>query len=669
MTPEEFQALYRPTEALTDQGIRSYRARPTTGGEVFCHVFAGIPEEDGERLLRLVEELPPDERAKVLSTLEVDGLTVVVTEVLEGFDGLDSWLTSRSASAASQAPEPDPAVLGEFASLFGVPTEVGDAPGTSEPGRSGTVPPPTREMPAVAPPPSTAAPPTGTQGSPDQGRIEPDVTPPPPSGGSEPGEFTRLFGASDGEVPPPAAPTPTPAPLGAEPPTAPPPVPPDDSPPPPPAGGDAPVSASEPGEFTRLFGAADGPRPTAGATPDPGPPEIVPPPAAAPTPSPEVPTSPPEKAPPAQPGGSEPGEFTRLFGASGASGGTGTSEGPPVAPVVPPPAPPVVPPPVPPAVVTPPPAMPVPPPAPPPKETSPGLPGGSAQAPGGSEPGEFTRLFGAAETPPSTGGPGAAPKSPAPGPVSPPSPPTREVPPDPSGPSEPGEFTRLFGTSDSTPPPAPPYGHAPSETQTPPPPGAAPPGSPPGEFTQLFGAPAPAPPSGGSSPLLPPGGAPTGGLGSGGEAWEERLRGGGGPAKPGAGTGPQYREGLAGSQPPPAPPAAPVPGIAPPDLPTGPGAYTRVVSATPPPPEVPAAETPAATVPEPTKGRRRSDWIILSVILAVVLIAATLIVVFVLRSAGGEPPSPQETEVQVSAYSAGRMITSSSFALGNAEGT
>jgi hypothetical protein len=91
------------------------------------------------------------------------------------------------------------------------------------------------------------------------------------------------------------------------------------------------------------------------------------------------------------------------------------------------------------------------------------------------------------------------------------------------------------------------------------------------------------------------------------------------------------------------PPPAPPPGPAPvqPDLPTGPGAYTRIVSATPASPEAPgAAPVSEAPAPEPKRGRQNSDWIVLAAILAVVLIGAALLVFFVLRTAEGEPPTP-----------------------------
>ena len=147
------------------------------------------------------------------------------------------------------------------------------------------------------------------------------------------------------------------------------------------------------------------------------------------------------------------------------------------------------------------------------------------------------------------------------------------------------------------------------------------------------------------------------------------MRGGGGPGTPGAGTGPQYRQPLTGGAPPPQPPGTQAPGVVPPVLPTGPGEYTRVVSATPAPQESPAGTPPAQAEPESTPGRKRSDWIVLSVILAVVLIGAALLVFFVLRTGDGETPPPEPEAQEVSLYSAGRMITSSSFAFGNAEGT
>lgn len=117
----------------------------------------------------------------------------------------------------------------------------------------------------------------------------PDVggesSPPPPSTTEGPGEFTRMFRAADLATPAPdlAAPS-TPAP--SHPVTPPPPT------PAPPPATPSPASPSEPGEFTRQFGAV---------TP--------------PSPSPTAPPTPPSPAPsPSGPGeDSGPGEFTRQF--------------------------------------------------------------------------------------------------------------------------------------------------------------------------------------------------------------------------------------------------------------------------------------------------------------------------------------------------------------------
>ncbi len=239
--------------------------------------------------------------------------------------------------------------------------------------------------------------------------------PGPPAAASAPPDplaMTGRWAVPGGEKPPVPAPAPAPEPAAAVP--SPPPLrepaPPRDdfdrlfgAPPPAPS----PPGKAEPGEFTRLFGAAPGSTPTV----------LPPPPPAAP---------PPPGQPPSM-GRAEPGEFTRLFGASGAAafpsmgGPSPQPEGPAPAFGAPP--------------------QPLPPPA-------------------GGQAGEFTRLF----------GPRAGPAAPLPaGPAAPAAgsatqafglPAQTVQPSGPPVPQGPSEYTALFGSPGARPayqaPPAPP---------------------------------------------------------------------------------------------------------------------------------------------------------------------------------------------------------------------
>ena len=365
-------------------------------------------------------------------------------------------------------------------------------------GRAGTW-----KVPVAQPPPAPAPPSLATADftqpfvSPAEPTIERSAPPPPPPPApmappaqSQPGEFTRLFQAAN-----------PPAPTSQHPAVAP--------PPPPPAAPMAPPAQSQPGEFTRLFQAAA--PPTAPATlPNltaadsmeatielPVAPAAPPPPPVAAAPS----------APPAQ---SQPGEFTRLFQA----------------------------------------ASPTP-----------------AAQPAESRPGEFTRMFQSPATPPAE----------------------QPAPPPPAASGPPGEFTRVFNS---------PMPSAPAAADWSPPP---PPPTPAGTFTQMFQSPAPAPPAPESHPQ---GGEFT-------QFFHASPLGTQGPALPAASGFPSAPGPSAAPPPPPryavsggatqafALPSAPQP-AGPSAASQGPGEYTRMMSVSSSPAAgVPAAPPAPGTAPTP----------------------------------------------------------------------
>jgi hypothetical protein len=464
MTREEFDGRYPAVRRLTHEGVITYEARDTAGRRVFTHFLGPVSDHEVDRLVGLVDRLPEADRAKVLHRLDVEGMRVLVTSVLEPFSGLAPWLETRASAEAPRPGAEDREVLSAFTSLFGEPVRPGAAPpggvGKKVPETRASVPPPPAPEPLPVPEPPARVP--ATPAAPPTEPAAPTTPPPPaaPSTPAGPGEFTRLFGAERGPPPaqePPARVPATPAPPPTEPavPTTPTPA--------------APPQPAGPGEFTRLFGAEQGQAPPApGAPPAPEPTAREP---ATPAPPPTEPAAPTTRLPPAAPSEpAGPGEFTRLFGAEG---------GPPPAPEPPAWEP-----------AAPPPTMPgeagdyrdrlrgagKPAPGTRPPATPPTEPAAPPQTP--SEPGEFTRLFGKEgdEAPPQA-------RPPTPGPTPPPASPgssgdyrdrlqgaggpTPPTPlssaPAPDLPSGPGAYTRIVSATPSQPagtPPAPGQGEA-----------------------------------------------------------------------------------------------------------------------------------------------------------------------------------------------------------------
>jgi hypothetical protein len=331
MTLDEFRSKYRLQQRLTQRGVASYQAIDSSGRVVMVHSLDSASHEEVDHVRGMIHRLSAVDRKRILEILDVDGAPVLVTEFLQGFQGLAQWLEVRTRAdpTAPVAPivHPKGPRRGEFTQLFG-PAEVPKTPVVERP-------------PAAGPPAAPALP------------ILPQAAPKAPAAA---GEFTRLFGAIGPEAaPPPDSAREPPKPPPRE---APPPVP----NPPPPAGeftglfgaikdqpgaagpGEAAPPSGPPtppaGDFTQLFGPGAGkPAPT----PSEPPPAPKPTPVSPPPPGAEHPkivvrwrdSPPPEPPPPAaakpqirwKQSGTEdagrpeppppqkgPGEFTRLFG-------------------------------------------------------------------------------------------------------------------------------------------------------------------------------------------------------------------------------------------------------------------------------------------------------------------------------------------------------------------
>jgi hypothetical protein len=204
MTSDEFSARFRLLKCITENGVHSYTALElATGRAVMVHFLDSAAPSASQALLRRLAQLPPAERARVSETLEVDGSSVVVTQVLQDFETLPTWVNARVAEQPTikirirtdrQRPATPPAFpappavppaparpAGDFTMLFGSPPTPSDA---------GPVAPPFAAQAAAG---------------------EPSITPEKPAAPARPasGGFTEIFtrAAMAGDVPAdPAAP-------------------------------------------------------------------------------------------------------------------------------------------------------------------------------------------------------------------------------------------------------------------------------------------------------------------------------------------------------------------------------------------------------------------------------------------------------------------------------
>jgi hypothetical protein len=336
---------YQLLSQVTEGSIRSFHAMAKTGAVVMVHLVDRGDPTEAQDVLRLLEGLPPGERRKVLEIVDREDVLGVVTKFFMEFETLRHWLEQNSTGASApprQSVSAPPAEApGEFTRAF--PARAAPAPPDSrgeEPANTPAADPGVR-LPVEEPdeftgafmPHSTRADlhPTSPQGSPpspDAATADGSRVPAEPhAAAEEPGEFTRAFLAQS--VPPeptdrdrggksegdpgeigrefygdPARPRPASANLNevtGEPPQA-----------------VEPPGESEPGEFTRMFRAAQ-PPPAEAATRQSAPEAPVPPSASMFTDRPPTPPESGHGTPGTSAGPREAGEFTQLFRARSAA--------------------------------------------------------------------------------------------------------------------------------------------------------------------------------------------------------------------------------------------------------------------------------------------------------------------------------------------------------------
>jgi hypothetical protein len=296
MTWAEFEASYRLLQEITTLGgATTHHALSAEGVVVMVHIVRpGGPTD-------LLDRAQATGRERVIERVRVDDADVLVTRFIMEFESLEAWVAGQERSAGPDsppaptatppadlpAPTSDPAPAdapGEFTRLF-------RAPSSGPAGERGEE------------PPATEGPAAGGRAPGADDQQAADTEPEP--GAREPGEFTRAFRAPRSSSTPAESPTPSGSATPGEPskpaePSAPiGPGTPDQPAAAEPARPPKPTapSASEPGEFTRMFRAPEA-SPAAGADQEeraptrPSP--AADPPRPAPEPPPATPSAPPE---------------------------------------------------------------------------------------------------------------------------------------------------------------------------------------------------------------------------------------------------------------------------------------------------------------------------------------------------------------------------------------
>jgi hypothetical protein len=105
MTAEEFQREYLIGDPITEGAVVSCRAKDLLGSAVLVHYLVGDEARSRSSLLDYLPRLNTAHAERIRILAEVDGIPVLVTDLLEGFTSLADWLENAvSGEAVAHGP-------------------------------------------------------------------------------------------------------------------------------------------------------------------------------------------------------------------------------------------------------------------------------------------------------------------------------------------------------------------------------------------------------------------------------------------------------------------------------------------------------------------------------------------------------------------------------------
>lgn len=231
MTAEEFQAEYQIGDRITEGDVVSCWAEDLLGSAVLVHFL--VKDEAGSRssLLNYLPRLDTAHAEKIRILTEVDGVPVLVTDLLEGFTSLADWLEAAAGGKAVRDPGVYTRILGNLhktaalgeTAVHGAAELRAEAPPDANPPADASIP-ETRVLdaeemgrisgqtiqPEPPPPESEVVEPDRPESRPEPHPREPrkEQPSPPPKKTGRPGAYTMVFGEGHGfrEASPPDAP-------------------------------------------------------------------------------------------------------------------------------------------------------------------------------------------------------------------------------------------------------------------------------------------------------------------------------------------------------------------------------------------------------------------------------------------------------------------------------
>src|SRR5690606_30505238 len=91
MTGEQFRSKYHLLDRVSTGPVETHHAQAATGAMVMVHFLRGSPQDNAAVIAHL-QRLAPGHASRVLRTVEVDGVSAIITRFILDFVTFDDWL-------------------------------------------------------------------------------------------------------------------------------------------------------------------------------------------------------------------------------------------------------------------------------------------------------------------------------------------------------------------------------------------------------------------------------------------------------------------------------------------------------------------------------------------------------------------------------------------------
>src|SRR4051812_26814253 len=98
MTNEYFSRQYQLLDRLSQGAVVTHHAQSEAGAMVMVHFLRGTADENAATM-RQIGETSDERRDRIISVVDVDGETAIITKFILDFTTLNDWLAGGSPQA------------------------------------------------------------------------------------------------------------------------------------------------------------------------------------------------------------------------------------------------------------------------------------------------------------------------------------------------------------------------------------------------------------------------------------------------------------------------------------------------------------------------------------------------------------------------------------------